>query len=195
MSKLIDKLTPEQEALIPVYLEEFRKIGLSTEPCNRKEAEKALTEAQEYLKLPKPEFIWVDSPYQGIVMAAKLANGTENPTKEQIKEQVDYMSYGSFDAYWGSFYSYIAEVLPVQKDNLANIVRRIMENCGCYWVFEGLIVVSEKPKAIHMKDEKLHNPDGLALEYHDGNGLFAINGTVYNSMMDMEIQNKLGTKK
>jgi hypothetical protein len=38
---------------------------------------------------------------------------------------------------------------------------------------------------------KLHNEDGLALEYRDGSGIFAINGNIYGSMLEMKIQEKL----
>ena len=34
----IEKLTPEQEALIPVYREKWKAIALSTEPIDRQEA-------------------------------------------------------------------------------------------------------------------------------------------------------------
>ncbi len=34
----IDQLTPEQEALIPVYLDKWRKIAFSTEPINQEQA-------------------------------------------------------------------------------------------------------------------------------------------------------------
>ncbi|MBD2743288.1 hypothetical protein [Coleofasciculus sp. FACHB-1120] len=34
----IDKLTPEQEVLIPVYRETWRSVALSTEPIDREEA-------------------------------------------------------------------------------------------------------------------------------------------------------------
>ena len=34
----IDKLTPEQEALIPVYRQKWKAIALSTEPIDRQKA-------------------------------------------------------------------------------------------------------------------------------------------------------------
>jgi hypothetical protein len=59
----IDKLTPEQEALIPVYKEKWRRIALSTEPIDRQkvaEAVKIACAAAGYEKEPK--IIFFESP-------------------------------------------------------------------------------------------------------------------------------------
>jgi hypothetical protein len=121
------------------------------------------------------------------VIAAQLKAGREDVTQEEIAEQASQASYGSFEAYWVSFYAFIAEQLPVKKDNLCEIVQGIVRNCGVYWTFEDVIVVTEKPVAIHMVDKKLHNETGLALEYKDGTGVFAVNGIRYPSLLDMTI--------
>ena len=42
---LIENLTPEQEALIPVYWEKWRAIALSTERINREKAAEAIKAA------------------------------------------------------------------------------------------------------------------------------------------------------
>jgi hypothetical protein len=42
---LIEKLTPEQEALIPVYREKWRKIAFSIEPIDRQKAAEAVKAA------------------------------------------------------------------------------------------------------------------------------------------------------
>ncbi|NEQ23063.1 MAG: hypothetical protein F6K28_28700, partial [Microcoleus sp. SIO2G3] len=42
---LIETLTPEQEALIPVIREKWRQIALSTEPINRQKATQAIKAA------------------------------------------------------------------------------------------------------------------------------------------------------
>lgn len=62
---MITELTPEQEAQLAVYVEKWRKIGLSTEPANRPEAEKGVKLAYELAGLKPPQkIIWFDSPYE-----------------------------------------------------------------------------------------------------------------------------------
>jgi hypothetical protein len=59
----ITQLTPEQEALIPVFREKWRKIGLSTEPIDIEKAASALNTAYRFCGFPEPEIILCDSPY------------------------------------------------------------------------------------------------------------------------------------
>ena len=62
---MITELTPEQEAQLKVYAEKWRKIGLSTEPANRPEAERGVNLAYELAGLKPPkEIIWCQSPYE-----------------------------------------------------------------------------------------------------------------------------------
>ena len=62
---LIEKLTPEQEALIPVYREKWRAIALSTERIDREKAAEAVKAA--YIAIDfgyeEPEIFFQDSPY------------------------------------------------------------------------------------------------------------------------------------
>lgn len=212
--KLIKELTPEQQALVPVYLEKYEKIGLSTEPCDRPRAEAALTRANAYLKKRDPSvygdintmpiFIWADSPFAGARLAAKLAKPEAKYSKslqdfenlevseDDIRNQASKASYGSLESYWVAFYDFISENLPVDKDEFIDIVKEITLNCGVYWIFKDIIIVTEKPVAIHVKRDaegqaKLHNPDGLALEYRDGEGIFMYEGVRYPSLLEMEI--------
>ena len=60
---LIEKLTPEQEALIPVYREKWRSIALSTEPIDRQKAREAVKAAYKLIGKQEPEIIFFDSPY------------------------------------------------------------------------------------------------------------------------------------
>lgn len=62
----IEKLTPEQEALIPVYVEKWLKIALSTEPIDREKAAEAVKEGYCLVGLPIPKIIFSDSPYTGL---------------------------------------------------------------------------------------------------------------------------------
>lgn len=183
--ELIDTLTPEQQAKIPSYLEKYRNIGLSTRPTDKVRAEKALRASYKYLKMQDPEIRWVESPIKGAIMAAQEAKGSMDVTVEEVRDQASKASYGQFEAYWVSTPSFIAYELPVKRDELIDIVNEIVEEVNVYWTFEDLIIACEKPKSIHMQNEKLHNPDGLAIEYNDGWGVFAIEGERYPSMMAM----------
>lgn len=189
--QVIDKLTPEQEAKIPHYVEKYRKIGLDTSPVDKAKAEDAVAKSYDYMKYGRPKFIWADSPIKGAQIAACLANNLDHtkdkPTQEMVREQANKASFGSFEAYWVSLYDFIASELPVQHDNLIDIVKEIVVECGVYWTFQDYCVMTLKPVAIHMKDNKLHNPDGLALEYPDGTGIFALEGVRYKSLMDIEL--------
>lgn len=187
--KLIDKLTPEQEKMIPVYLDRYLQIGLSTEPTDRKKAEAAILASYAYQKLEKPEIIWAEDPFEGQILAAKYSG---NPN---VKEQAAKASYGSFEAQWVVFYAFMSEVLPVEKvDNLIDIVKDIVTHCGVYWTFEGLVIMTPKPKAIHMKDGKLHNTEGLALEYETGRGVYAVNGDRKSNLFEVMAASKYAEK-
>lgn len=191
--KLIENLTPEQEALLPSYVERFTKIGLSTRPTDRGLAEQAMLDGYAYLiknqKIKDPgkpiDIMWADSPITGATRAAQEVHGRMDVTKEEIKEQLNNASFGSFEAYWVSMYAFIAEQLPVEKDELIDIVLRGIEQWGLYWTFEDGVILTPKPKAIHMKDDKLHCETGMALEYHNGEGLFAIDGELKSCLMEI----------
>lgn len=199
--KVISHLTKEQEAQIPVYRERFRQIGLSTEPTDKAKAEAAIKRAYGYLsktgsEVADPEIVWADSPMAGAVLAAQYAKGDTNVTNKEIQEQASLASYGSFEAYWVSVYVFIAEQLPVKKDELADIALDIVTHCGVYWTFEDLVVLTPKPTAINMENQKLHNTKGPALQYPNGDCLYALNGEIRNSLMEVVIaaRNETETK-
>lgn len=188
----INKLTPEQEAMIPVYLERYRAVGLSTRQTDRPKAEAAVKRAYAYLKHAEPKVIWAESPFKGARIAAELLAGTSDVTKQQIADQASKASYGSFEAYWVSFYAFIGEQLPVKKDELLDIVKDIVEECGVYWTFDDAVVLTDKPTAIHMVDGKLSNSNGKALEYCDGSGIFALDGVRYATLTELTLAVMMG---
>lgn len=63
---LIEKLTPEQEALIPVYRQKWRAIALSTDRIDREKAAEAIKAAYIAIRKQEPEIIFCDSPYAGL---------------------------------------------------------------------------------------------------------------------------------
>jgi hypothetical protein len=183
---MITELTKEQEEKIPVYLDKYLKIGMSTEQSSKEDAESAIIRSYEYMGRPKPEIIWTSSPLEGAKVALKLLVGDKKPTKEDISSVVSSASYGSFEAYWVSFYSFAFYELGVAKDELIDIVNDIVKHCGVYWTFEDTVVLTPKPTKIYVnEDGALNNTEGLALEYPDGWGIYAINGEIQKSLSDV----------
>lgn len=168
-------------------------------------------------KLPVPtKFIHFANPFDAAAFAARLAlpenvrfaEAAQNlstlkeyenamhpkmPTREQVKDQASKASYGSFESYWVAFYSFINNVVAKQKNPLVDRVEDVVKECGIYWGFKNpegtqcVIVMSEKPVEIHIKDEKLHNADGMAIRYSDGAGFYCIEGTPYRTLLEMKM--------
>ncbi|BAY86608.1 hypothetical protein NIES267_61180 [Calothrix parasitica NIES-267] len=66
---MIEKLTPEQEALIPIIRDEWIKIALDTSPTNKQKAEAAIKLAYQGCKPPK-EILWFDNPLSAVIWIA-----------------------------------------------------------------------------------------------------------------------------
>ncbi len=62
----ITKLTPEQEALIPVYREKWKKIALSTERIDRNKAAEAVELLYYLICKEKPKISFYESPYEAL---------------------------------------------------------------------------------------------------------------------------------
>lgn len=207
-NKNVAELTEAQKALIPQYYERFKAIGLNTDPTDKPKAEDAIRRAYAYMaKDPNsgykinPEIVWAGSPKEGRLWAACYAKGSDiySPedipvhghkivTQAEINAQKELASYGSFENYWVSMYVFIAEQGLVDDiDELPGIVLDIVTHCGAYWIFEDLVVMTPKPTAIHMLNDKLHCTTGPAIVYPNGDCRYAINGEAKNSLMEVMI--------
>ena len=67
MSQKIEQLTPEQEALIPVYREKWRRIALSTKPIDRQKAADTIKAAYAAVCFEEPYILFCDSPFAGLI--------------------------------------------------------------------------------------------------------------------------------
>ena len=75
---LIEKLTPEQEDLIPVYRDKWRAIALSTERIDKEKAAEVVKAAYTVMGKQEPEIIFCDSPYAGLKIILKKRNNKLN---------------------------------------------------------------------------------------------------------------------
>ena len=75
---MIDKLTESQEKFLIKYREEMLRYGRSTEPSDRKSAEKSIIFFYGKIKKNRPKFYWFDSPYTGIIAIELLKNNLKS---------------------------------------------------------------------------------------------------------------------
>ena len=95
----IEKLTPEQEALIPVIREKWKAIALSTERIDHQKATVAVKAAYRALNLNEPEILFFDSPFAAVsflesqpkrVLGSALMSETLNQLIDQVNCQIDW---------------------------------------------------------------------------------------------------------
>lgn len=90
MGKRLDKLTPNQLALLPTVRDKWLEIGLRTGPTDWGAADAAIGQVYECAGLSKPSFIiHLNSPFHGAIGSAMLRWGqVGEKVGEQVREQV-----------------------------------------------------------------------------------------------------------
>ena len=88
----IARLTPDQEALLPVVRDEWLAHGLSTEPADRATAEAGVKLAYERAGLAPPRIVvWLDSPLAGCIgswMLGQVGGQVRGQVGGQVRGQV-----------------------------------------------------------------------------------------------------------
>ena len=175
----INKLTPEQEASLPRFVEYGLKHGLSTERVDRPKAEAAVRAHYKALGREEPRLIvWLDSPHQGAIGAAILAGAKFSGAQvwDQVGDQVYHAAYGAQDMGWVAWFTAM-RAIGVKLINTAETIAAVSEQVGWWWPFERAVILTERPTVIRFDGEKrLHCETGPAIEYADGFRVYAWRG-------------------
>ena len=201
--KRINKLTPEQEARIPEWVDKWVKIGLKTGKTDWKTFEKYIPLAYKKagLEFPNKPMIRVSSPLVG-ALASSVADGLINKDKKAVGSEV-YSAVGSVVGsaslpwhYWfggqfwvggwdssPSFVSFFTEVCGLELDEdikeRAEIYNKLVRSVNYFWLNEHFVMVCARPKRIARNESgQLHSDQVKAIEYPDGWGLYALDGVV-----------------
>lgn len=172
MTKKIESLTPEQEAQMEVYRDEWLKIGLSTEPLDFEKAKAAMLEAYRLADLPEPTHFYVaDSPVHAIKVIQEI---DPSMTKSDV---FNSFIYGAHDASWLSFYAYWRDVCGLECCNRLNGLIELAKHCGWASVFEDVVVLQHRPEVIKLDDtNRLHCENGPAIRFRDGFSIYSWHG-------------------
>lgn len=193
----IGKLTQEQMAKFPEYVERWKRIGLSTEPANRAEAERGVRLAYELAGLKLPRIVWCSSPLaQGITrmvvieygkeigasvrasVRASVWNSVGASVRESVGESVLESGYGQHDADWLAPYAYFYEQCGLREQTRKlDGLRLICENAGWFLPHANICWISERHNVCNLNARgRIHCDDGPAIAYPDGWSIYALDG-------------------
>lgn len=162
----IKKLTPEQEALIPVVRDEWIAHGLKTGPADRPEAESGIRQAYEAAGLQPPELVvWADSPMAGAIMAAMLPHVHEDVLNRLKKAVV--VNHATAQS-WAD-----GGILPYMKDpEFAAAVSPLGYQLDAEEIWEAVVAQIDDEAGEHLDRARY---DSVVDDIHNGNttGLLA----------------------
>ncbi len=170
--KYIESLTKQQEDMLSVYRDNWIQHGLSTEPVNKQECEEWARKAYEKAGLTIPDTIlWAKSPMDAIKIITEYSKDTT------AWDVFNSFLYGQHEAGWLSFYDFFMVECGVKDVKPLVPLIELGKRCGWWSAFENLIVLQERPIAVHFNSAgSLHKDMGMAIEYNDGFGVYALDG-------------------
>lgn len=211
---MIDKLTKEQEALIPTYVDKWIGIGTSTEDVSTQEAESIVKDFRKLISYKEDApFIWGENPIECWVLCCLHEQGVKledlktkmkevfNGSKEYIIPRAGLPFNDISLAATFSFYDYMIEVVgvPVEKDILEKY--NVWKRTSALWAIyplDTLTVVCRKPKYVKLNEDRvLHCDGGAALEF-GGEGdfkVYALNGVSVPEYLAVTPSHKLDIAK
>ena len=205
---LIAKLTPEQEAKIPQYLQRYYDMVYNPKPIDKESCEDAIYYIYDKFGYKKPLVWYVDSIWMAQIVAnlltktdtsnlrsnlmsnlrSNLGSNLMSNLGSNLRSNLDNISYQPFSYYgnvsdygWTCFYEYINdELLPSFQDELWNKWKQLMFS-GIYdgIQFDGLYIVVSMPHKIN-KDNlfRLHCDNGPSVLWNDGFCEYAWHGAI-----------------
>ena len=193
---MINRLTDEQVARFPEFVDKWLAIGLSTERIDRDSANAYAQKLMKFLKRDHVSTIVLDGPIHAFVGAMMLSSQVRSQVESQVWSQVGsqvgsfiwpYMS-GSFWSSWCSYFDFMQWLVAKLSD--WSVVRESTE-FGLIYPLEYLVVVSEKPSTLKLRDQLLHCDDGPSWLYADGTAGWSIGGVQVDEQVVMrpETQN------
>jgi hypothetical protein len=201
---VIEKLTPEQELMVPEYQRRYTNIGLNTDEVDMSVKED-LNIFYKYMEKPNPTYIYVDNLWEANVVVSSMKmletsfpeldeainKGDIIPREiiDDIASKIKVTSHGynigNINAYWVGYLQFGEKVLNIKYDykeydpDILNVWQRVIEKVGYFMAFEEYCIIMNRPKEVHFDENReLHNEDGTAISFRRGNecDVFAING-------------------
>ena len=137
------------------------------------------------------------APEDALMPGASIAGALHVAVHDSLRAALARMAadspglawYGQHDAYWVAHYDVWRRTGLVtyrsQDDDELDLFAALARSAGWWWPGEGRCVMTSRPSAVRTEplpgrwhgELRLHRPDGPAISYPDGFGLYALHGT------------------
>mgnify|MGYP001438152239 FL=1 len=169
---MIKELTKEHEEILVKNTNYYIKSALTHKVIDPAKCGPYIDWIYSLCGLAAPEKIYVSSPYAAQMEAQRLAGG-KNKKPEYYK-----FSYYTTIWYqsWYAYYKTLQDIGVVLCPEFNKLLE--YDDIGIYDClhFDTVSIICERPKKVIRANGRLHNPNGMAIEWHDGWGLYFING-------------------
>lgn len=195
MTEEITQLTPEQQSLIRVYRQKWKKIAYSTEPIDREQAGLAVKCAYAMIGKKEPKIIFLDSPFSAfsniasrMVKAVDLDNNNNLDLSQEILEgKLHEQMKKIYDETRNVWYLLEEELWGFRSSEMNEYIKNRREQI--YW----------KSKLWKELTKNLYMPLRYILEYLfvDRLGMIILSGTerflieIFREYLESEIKKKL----
>ena len=180
MTKKIVKLTEQQRARMPEWVEKWTRIGLSCEPADREKAERGIRDCYRLCGIAEPRrIVWVDSPIVCVVcgpiveqvlcgkgdplgVRAGVSDGVYAGVDDGVRDGVSAWKVVGWDSYfggnlwawWQSYQSFFREVcglkLPHDLEAKAAAYQAVEEESGFWWPGTHVVYATDRPRQLNV---------------------------------------------
>lgn len=189
---MIEKLTEEQIANFPHYVDKWVKIGLNTDPCDIDKARDYVKKSYEIAGLPVPLFILgpVANPGEAVVVEQVLHNWLDKEIPYRDEEHLNQLVleearklveqgakpenrlsnqiYGCMET-WLSYYDFFQTECGIDTSSKLEGLRGLADTCGWWTPLKSVAILQHRAEEIHRDEEnRLHNLNGPAVKFRAG---------------------------
>jgi len=166
--KKIEKLTAEQEALLPVVRKRWTDRYFSAAPIDKSAFKKGADFVYSLCGYEPPRIHYVESPYAMQIKANELLGNTK---EENSLIQCQPSTYGNYSDYaWVAFYDFFSTCVTIEPDLLSKFIKYkewLESNFFDTIQYDTDIIVCPLPK-MKVVNNRLHSITGPAVEFPDG---------------------------
>jgi hypothetical protein len=186
----IEKLTVEQEALMPVIRDRWIAQLFDLKEINMPQLIKGINWLYTFSKLEEPKIIVCDSIIEAQITIHTLKHGKGADLSTLVVEPL--CSYGDINDYgWVAFHEYFTKIGVNNSENFNQFASLVKSNYYSMIQMEKVCVVIRNPEHILLDVEKrMNSVTDYAIKFKDGTGMNFVNGFYLSDELFNRLKNK-----